>query len=107
MEAVSAQLDAPTLPLGGFMPNNEPIQIRGIDGLGPVKSEISSTPFATGRGNLYQDAATGMRNIVLTFGLNPNWVDQSITSLRHLLYAYFIPENFVTLKFFSDEYPTV
>ena len=107
MEVVGDQPGVPSLPLGGFSPNNEPIQIRGIEGLGPVKAEIASTPFATGRGNLYQGAATGMRNIVLTLGLNPNWTSQSMTSLRHLLYAYFIPEDWVTLRFISDELPPV
>jgi hypothetical protein len=107
MGVISEQPDVPALPLGGFMPNNEPIEIRNIDGLGPVKSEISTTPFATGRGNLFQDAFTGMRNIVITFGLNPNWADQSITSLRQLLYSYFMVERFVTLQFSSDELPTV
>lgn len=107
MEVVSDQPDAPDLPLGGFMPNNQPIQIRHIDGLGPVKSEIASTPFATGRGELYQGASTPKRNIVLTFGLSPNWADQTITFLRQLLYKYFMPEQWVTFRFFSDDLPTV
>lgn len=107
MEVISAQPDAPTLPLGGFMPNSQPVQIRNIDGLGPVKSEIASTAFATGRGELFQGANTGKRNILLDFGLSPNWVDQTITSLRKLLYAYFMPEQWVTCRFFSDDLPTV
>jgi hypothetical protein len=107
MEVVSAQPDAPALPLGGFMPNVQPVQIRNIDGLGPVKSEIATTPFATGRGELFQGASTGKRNILLNFGLSPNWVDQTIASLRKLLYAYFMPEQWVTCRFFSDDLPTV
>jgi hypothetical protein len=107
MEVVSDQPDAPALPLGGFMPNIQPVQIKNIDGLGPVKSEVATTAFATGRGELFQGASTPKRNIVLTLGLNPNWIDQTITSLRKILYAYFMPEQWVTCRFFSDDMATV
>lgn len=107
MEIVSSQPGAPALPLGGFMPSEDPVQILGIDGLGPVKSDMASTPFATGRGELYQGSSTGKRNIILTLGLNPNWIDQTLTSLRHLLYRYFMPESWVRLMVFSDELPDV
>lgn len=105
MEIVSAQAGAPELPLGGFMPNSDPVQIRNIEGLGPVKAEVSATPFATGRGELYQGVSTGKRNIVLTLGLNPNWIDQTMSSLRQILYRYFMPERWSKLLFFSDELP--
>lgn len=107
MEIVSSQLGVPTLPLGGFMPTDDPVQIRNIEGLGPVKSEVSSTAFATGRGSLYQGSSTGTRNIVLTLGLNPNWIDQTIMSLRQLLYKYFMPETWTKLRFITDELPIV
>jgi Phage tail protein len=107
MEVVSDRPDAPDLPLGGFMPNNEAIQIRNIEGLGPVKADIASTPFATGRGELYQGVSVPKRNIVLTLGLNPNYASQSMASLRQLLYAYFMPENWARYRFISDELPTV
>lgn len=105
LEIVSSQPDAPSLPLGGFMPNDDPVQIRNIDGLGPVKSDLALTPFATGKGELFQGAATGKRNIVLTLGLNPNWAEQTVSALRQLLYRYFMPELWSTLRFVSDEYP--
>jgi hypothetical protein len=107
MEVFSFQASAPELSLGGFMAHNDPVQIRDIQGLGPVKAEISSTPFATGRGELYQGSTTGKRNIVLNLGLNPNWEDQTISSLRQLLYGYFMPEYWTKLRFFSQEIPTV
>lgn len=105
MEVYSPQPDAPVLPLGGFMANSDPVQIRNIDGLGPVKAEIVSTPFATGRGELFQGSSTGKRNIVVTLGLNPDWVDQTMSTLRQLLYRYFMPEAWVKLKFISDHLP--
>jgi hypothetical protein len=108
MEVDSQLPGAPVLPLGdGFMPNDDPIQIRNIEGIGPVKSEIASTPFATGRGDLFQGSSTGKRNIVLTLGLNPNWEVQTMMELRQLLYRYFMPENWGTFRFISDELPTV
>lgn len=106
MEAYSQWASAPELPLGGFMPSDDPIQVRDVQGIGPVKSDIVSAQSATGRGEIPQGKSTGKRNIVLTLGLNPNWHDQTMSSLRQLLYAYFMPEQWVKLRFFSDEMPT-
>src|SRR4051812_7049320 len=89
------------------MPGNDPVQVFNVEGLGPVKAEISSTPFATGRGELYQGGSTGKRNIVLTLGLNPDWEEQTMSTLRQLLYRYFMPEEWCKLRFFSDYLPTV
>lgn len=107
MEALSTQPGASYLPLGGFMPNDDPVQVRTIEGLAPVKAEIASAPFASGRGELFQGSSTGKRNIVLNLGLNPNWTNQTMASLRQLLYQYFIPEQWVTLRFYSDDLPVV
>lgn len=107
LEVFSSQPDAPELPLGGFMPNDDPVQIRNIDGLGPVKADLTSTPFATGRGELYQGGITGKRNIVLTLGLNPNWANQTVAELRQRLYRYLLPEEWCKLRFYSQELPPV
>lgn len=107
MEVYSSNQSAPELPLGGFMPNDDPIQIRDIQGLGPVKADISSTQSGTSRGEIPTGSSTGKRNIVLTLGLNPDWIEQTMSSLRRQLYAYFMPENWCKLRFFSDDMPTV
>lgn len=108
MEAVSNQLDIPELPLGGFVPgSSDVIQVRNIDGLGPVKAGIASTPYATGRGSLFQGSSIETRNIVLTLGLNPDWATQTITELRRLLYKYFMTGLWVRLRFISDDMPEV
>jgi hypothetical protein len=102
IEISSIYSNAPDLPLSSlFVPNDDPVQIRNVEGLGPVKADISATPFATGRGELYQGSSTGKRNIVLTLGLNPNWVNQTMASLRQLLYRYFMVESWATLRFFT------
>jgi hypothetical protein len=97
---------APVLSLGGFMPSDDPVHIRDIGGLGPVKAEITTTPSGTSRGTTFQGVSTDKRNIVLTLGLSPNWSTQTMSSLRQLLYAYFMTEQWVKLRFYSDELPT-
>lgn len=97
---------SPALSLGGFMPSDDPVQIRNIDGLGPVKAEITTVPSGVSRGETFQGASTGKRNIVLTLGLNPDWAQQTMSNLRQLLYAYFMPEQWCKLRFFSDELAT-
>jgi len=90
------------------MPSDDPVFIRNIDGLGPVKADIATTPFASGRGELYQGSSTPKRNIVLTVGLNPDWEgEQTMASLRQILYRYLMPENWTKLRFFSQELPDV
>lgn len=108
VEVFSEQPDAPELPLGGFMPNDDPVQIKNIEGLGPVKADIASTQSASGRGEIPQGSSTGKRNIVLTLGLNPDYTAlQSMASLRQILYRYLLPENWTKLRFYSDELPPV
>jgi hypothetical protein len=98
---------ASTLSLGGLMPSDDPVHIRNIDGLGPVKADITTTPSGTSRGETKNGSSTGKRNIVLTLGFNPDWANQTITGLRKLLYGYFMTEQWIKLRFYSDEYPTV
>lgn len=98
---------APTLSLGGFMPSDDPVNIRNMDGLGPVKADITTTPSGTSRGETKQGSSTGKRNIVITLGLNPDWSVETMSSLRQRLYAYFMSEAWVKLRFYSDEMATV
>lgn len=108
IELFTLQPDAPVLPLGGFMPNDDPVQIRGITGLEPVKANIALTPYASGRGSLYQGSTTPERNIVLSLGLNPDWEgQQTMASLRQVLYRYLMPQHWIKLRFFSQELPDV
>jgi hypothetical protein len=108
VEVFSAQPDAANLALVGDMPFDDPVFLRNIDGLGPVKADIATTPFASGRGELYQGSTIPKRNIVFTFGFNPNWEGlQTIASLRQSLYQYFMPEHWCKLRFFSQELPEV
>lgn len=107
MAVFSSNPSAPELPLGGFMPNDDPVNVRGITGLGPVKADITTTKQANGRGTLLQGTAVTERNIVMTLGFNPDWATQSISTLRQLLYSYFMTEEWCKLRFFSDHLPNV
>lgn len=94
-------------PEPGTGPNTDPVQIRNIEGLGPVKANINTTPFGSFDGELYNGSNVGKRNIVLTLGFNPVWAsdstpqDMSVSALRNLLYAYFMPKLWIRLRFFS------
>ena len=108
VEVLSALPDAPELELGGTLASDDPIHVRDITGLGPVKAEIATTPFATSDGELYQGSTVGKRNIVMTMGFNPNWAEaESISTLRQRLYAYLLPKAWAKLRFTSDDLPVV
>ena len=109
LEIFSQYPGASELLLSGFDgPSNDPIVMRNIEGLGPVKADIVSTQSASGRGEFPQGSSTGKRNIVLTLGLNPDWAgSQTMSSLRQQLYRYLLPEQWTKLRIYSDELPTV
>ena len=86
--------------------DSEPIQIRNIDGLGPVKASINTAPFGAIDGEAYRGSSMGKRNIVISFGLNPNWSDETVGSLRQSLYDFFMPKMSTRLRLYSDELPT-
>lgn len=105
---VGSQLpDAPPLPFGAFVflddVEDNRIQIRNIEGLGPVKAEFQTAPFALSRGVFFQGSSTGARNIVLTLGLNPLLSGgESMADLRNQIYRYFMPELQLTLYFHTN-----
>ncbi len=107
LEVYSPRSSVPTLALGNNGPSTDAIQVRGIEGLGPVKASVNTTPLGSIDGESYMGSSVGKRNIVITFGLNPNWVDQTVSSLRQLLYAYFMPKQSIKLRFMSSTMVTV
>jgi hypothetical protein len=91
-----------SLPIGG----DNRVQIRNISGLGPVKADVITVP-SNKQGDLFQNTRIGKRNIVLTLGLNPNWIDETMSSLRHDLYWHLYPMAWRTFQFISDDWPAV
>lgn len=81
--------------------------LEDIDGLDPVKATLVSTSFANLRGAQFQASNTGSRNLTLKLGLEPDYVSQSVKGLRDRLYAFFMPEDTVSLRIYDTEGPTV
>jgi hypothetical protein len=55
-------------------------------------------------GENYSGAYVGKRNIVLTFGFNPNYAaSQTVESLRAEAYKYFMPKQNLKLRFTTDQ----
>lgn len=107
LEIYGARPGAPPLSFAfNAAGSNNPIVIKDIQGLGPVKATFTTSPYGIQDGEVINGVSVGKRNIVITFGLNPDWHTQSMTELRHQLYKYFMPKLPVRLRFFSPEIPT-
>lgn len=83
------------------------IQVQDIQGLDPVKATVNITDYADIDGGYFTGAATPERNIVVTFGYNPDWNANTIESLRQNLYKYFMPKQSVRVTITSTHLPTV
>lgn len=93
-----------TLPL---MDITEGFIVQDIEGLDPVKATLVSSSFANMDGEQYQSARREKRNLVFTLGLDPDFISQTVRSLRSRLYGHFMPKSNVNFRFFSDDFPTV
>jgi tail protein len=74
--------------------------VQDINGLDPVKATIVSAPFANLDGAQYQSSRRETRNIVLTIGLEPDYVTNTVRDLRTNLYSFFMPKTEVSLRFY-------
>lgn len=77
--------------------------LKNIEGLNPVRAELATSEYARYDGQHYHGSRLGMRNIVFTIALRPNFSTSSVKDLRDILYKYFTPGgpklNFV---FYTD-----
>ncbi len=80
--------------------------VKDVVGLDPVQASISSMEYARQDGALFQQAKVGLRNIVITLGMNPDYADKTVQTLREHLYGYFMPKSTVSLRFNDDVYVT-
>lgn len=86
-----------------FTMNDPKYVVKNIEGLGPVKADVSTIPDVSDRGNTYLSARDGGRNIVFTLGFNPIYsANETITVLRRKLYEVFMPKNDIELDFTVD-----
>lgn len=87
----------------GVSPTSGGYSIRSIDGLGPVKAEVSYSDYALLPGGVFHSANTGIRNIVLRAGYTPDYAsNQTVQSMRKDLYSIAIPGRKVRLYFYDD-----
>lgn len=107
LEVFTPGISTPPFPITDGSPETDPVQIRNIDGLAPVKAVVNTNQYASIDGEFYNGSYVGKRNIVLTIGLNPDWATQTFEELRNILYKYFMPKNEVQLKFVSTHMPDV
>jgi hypothetical protein len=107
MEVFTPGVSTPPFPIVDQNVAMDPIQIKKIDGLGPVTASVNTTQYGSVDGEFLNGTFTPKRNIVLTIGLNPDWANQTFEGLRQILYSYFMPESEVRLRFTSTHMATV
>lgn len=82
--------------------------ITDIQGQGPVKAEINTSPFGSSDGESLQSTRTPKRNLVITLGYNPNYAtDETVEDLRLALYRMMPPEAQVQLRMLNNNMETV
>jgi hypothetical protein len=77
--------------------------VQSVEGLDPVKATLVSSSFAQQDGSKYQSSRRESRNIKLTLGLEPDWVNDTVRSLRSRLYSTFMPKNAVDMTFLMSD----
>lgn len=76
--------------------------VRDIQGLNPVSAQLTSSSMAQLDGAQFQNARRDPRNITMKLGLVPNFVTNTVDSLRQNLYDYFMTKSNVGLTFWKD-----
>lgn len=104
VEVITDQGVLMTLPLEDV---SQGYSVQGIDGLDPVKATLVSSSFAQMDGEQYQSSRRDKRNIILTLGYEPDFVNSTVQTLRKRLYGTFMPKSRVLLRFYQDGEPTV
>lgn len=81
--------------------------IANIDGLDQVDADLLSTKRPFLDGELYQGGSRGVRNIVLTIDIVPDYVTTTVDGLRKTLVQFFRTKSTVRLYFHRDTDPPV
>lgn len=76
--------------------------LEDVDGLDPVKATINRSKFAKKAGSQFQSSQREDRNLVVKIGLEPDYIMNSVRSLRWALYNYFMPDSLVKLRLYDD-----
>lgn len=93
-----------SLPVGVPSSSN-PFFISNVDGLGPVRAAVTTSPYAISDGAIFQHAGVGIRNIVLTVEIKPSSaVGVDIADHRETLYHYLPPKREVNLVLVKNNF---
>lgn len=76
--------------------------VRDIEGLSPVKATLTSSSQAEVDGAQFQNARRDTRNITITLGLEPDYVTNTVQSLRTDLYKFFMTKSNLQFNFWLD-----
>lgn len=76
--------------------------VRDIQGLDPVNASLTSSTMAQLDGAQPQNARRDTRNITIKLGLTPNYVDNTVDSLRSGLFDYLMPKSNIGMGFYKD-----
>lgn len=83
-------------------PEKSGLAITSIEGLGPVKATINSTPVVTSDVSLFNSSRLNNRNIVLNLRYYPRSSDDLVEDVRLLTYKYFPIKKYITLEIHTD-----
>lgn len=100
VEVRTAQGDLLALPVGEVEGG---IGVQDIEGLDPVRATIVSSSFAQLDGGQYQSSRRDERNIKIALGLYPDYLTETVRSLRKRLYRYFMTKSEVNLRFYDSD----
>jgi hypothetical protein len=76
--------------------------VQDIEGLGPVNATLTSSALAQVDGATFQNAQRVTRNITMTLGYSPDFVTNTVQSLRSSMYDYLLTKENVSLGFYMD-----
>lgn len=77
--------------------------LSSVDGLDPVNATLVSSGYANTDGEQFHSAKRVPRNIKLKLEFEPDYVTNSVESLRQNLYSYLMPKSEVYLTFIRDD----
>lgn len=77
--------------------------ITNITGLDPVKATLVGSSFANQDGAVFQSSRRDTRQIVISVEFDVDYINNTLRSLRNVLYTIFRPETEVQLKFFMGD----
>lgn len=82
----------------------DPYRITDIQGIGPVKADVTTAPYATQRGSILQATRVGVRNLVIKIAYKPDYkTNKTVQILRREIYSILAPGNLVNLVFLNSE----